>query len=442
MKVRIKEKFNSIVSNKTVLVCALLCVMYVLSGFLKWIEIGYGIVGIIAMWFLPIQSAFCIFMFSHSFTWSNIGLTCGYTIIFIGFFVILLTKYIIGVKKGKYELHKKLISLIGLFSLIFTLTGIGIDIYLGPVRFLLYLPLFYLIFAMRKEFNIAQGMNYMLGGFISSAALALISMNMPGFQYPVYLEGRFYGFFNNPNPVYIRGMFLITYYMYRLLKDKLSLINFAIIFVLCAGINLLTLSKTAMAMMVLFTLIFIILWLKKDFKKNIKWVLFFIMGLSIICLILNDYVLKIVERFAQAFKSSNFISSLITNRDYVWEQYMSAVCSTPYRLLFGHGFLAENVIVFEPNSPYNTPHSLYLFCLYRFGLLGTIMLGYIIYLFIKSINKTKPKLIAYLPLGFFLLESLIENTFQPYNLPSLMFAIMILFMDCEPKGEKQIKSAT
>ena len=65
--------------------------------------------------------------------------------------------------------------------------------------------------------------------------------------------------------------------------------------------------------------------------------------------------------------------------------------------------------------------------LYRFGILGCVALGYIVYLFIKGINKKSPKFIAFLPLMWLLLESLCENTFKCYNITYFMFAGMILF---------------
>ena len=47
-------------------------------------------------------------------------------------------------------------------------------------------------------------------------------------------------------------------------------------------------------------------------------------------------------------------------------------------------------------------------------------------LFIKLLNKDKPKFIAYLPLIFILLESLCDNTMKCYNITYFIFAFMIL----------------
>ena len=158
----------------------------------------------------------------------------------------------------------------------------------------------------------------------------------------------------------------------------------------------------------------------------------------LICLIFYDFIFKIISRYLAAFKAEDFIGSLLTGRDEIWKVYLNKCLSNPFRLLFGHGLLAEELIVPALNDTFAT-HNLYIFMLYRFGIIGIIAFVYLVFVFAKYFFKSKPKLIAYLPLIFMLVESLFDNTFKSYNFTYFVFAVMILLMDSETDNKPQLE---
>lgn len=443
----LKNKILDIRHNKTVLVCCLLSIIYLLSGYWKWLEIGVSLTALVFMAILPLQSSFCIFMFLHSFTLSTIGHDSCFMVTMIGYCLILLVKYINGVEKGKYVYHKKLVSTILIFYTVGTALSLFNPLYRGAWLYFVYLPLFYLIFAMRKEFSISQGMNYMFGGLLTSCSLALISLLFPGFQYNVLFgltgtikEDRFNAFINNPNYLSMRALFILSYYMYQFCLNKLSTIRFGSIFVILSLITLATKSKAGFVALAIITILFVIFYLKQDFKKRIKVVGIFALLIIAVCLVGYTYLIQLIDRFLISYNGDSLLSTFLTGRDEIWGLYLDKIYSSPFKFLFGHGLLHEQIYIASQFGPTET-HNFYIFLLYRFGIVGIIALGYIIYLFIKLLNKDKPKAVAYLPLIYILLVSFIDNTMKCYNITYFLFAIMIMFMNCAEKPENKDASS-
>lgn len=426
VKNKIKEWFN----NKTIIFCLTLVLIYMISGYCKWIEIGVGVVALVFFAITSIQQGFCIFLFMHCFTLSNIIYDSCFIITISCYTAVLLIKYILGVKNGKYNVNKQLI----IWLLVFMLISIAISLpqpkYPSSTLYLNYFVLFYLFFAMRKEFSLNQGINYMLFGLILSCTLGVISLILPHYQYNPYIFERFNAMTNQTNYLYMRAMFLLTYFMYQFLNDELKVGKFITLYAICALIVLSTLSKFGIGLLALFTIIFIILYLKKDFKQGIKVIGLFIILALVVCLICYKLVKATFNRFFEVGDGS--LGSMLTGRDDIWGDYWNAFCKNPFTILFGNGLMADEVFITTQGKT-RASHSLYMFLLYRFGIIGVLALLYIIYLFIRNINKKRPKLIAYLPLVWLLIESLCENTFKCYNIMYFVLAGMILFKDSKPK---------
>ena len=143
-------------------------------------------------------------------------------------------------------------------------------------------------------------------------------------------------------------------------------------------------------------------------------------------------IVLIVNRFLEDFSANNFWNSLLTGRDEIWLCYLKAIFKNPFNFLFGYGLLAEEVFIPSQNIT-RASHNLYIFLLHRFGLVGCVALGLIIYYTFKTFVTNKPKLIAYLPLIYILIESLFDNTFKCYHFTYFAFAVMIMFMEFKHK---------
>ena len=427
-KQKIKDYFFSIKTNQTLLVCALLSIIYLISGYWKWLEILVSVCALVFLAILPLQNAFCVFMFLHSFTLSNIGFDSCFMVTLIGFCIILLVKYWIGVKKGYYQFHKKLVLLLSYFLIISCALSLLHDFYRGAWLYLTYIPFFYFMFAMKDEFKISQGMNYMFGGLITSVSLAIATLILPHFQYNPFIDGRFTAFINHPNYLYMRALFIMSYFMYLFLNKTISNIKFIASYLVCAIITLATLSKTGIGMLLVLTVIFVVLFLKQDFRKNIRIVSLFLIFFALLCLVGFKFILLIVDRFLDSVSGNDFWNSLLTGRDEIWLCYLKEIFKNPFNFLFGHGLLAEEVFIPSQLEP-RASHNLYIFLLYRFGLVGCVVMGMLIYYAFKTHATKKPNFISYLPLIFLLIESLFDNTFKCYHFTYFAFAVMIMFME-------------
>lgn len=439
-KIATKNKFKEFFSNKTVLACIILTFFYLLSGFWRWFEIGVCSVAIIFFIFLPVKESLPIYMYSHCFILSNNDYESYLAITTIGITLIFIVKYIIGIRQRKYTIYKTILVIIIALMLTSILVGIPDGTFKRGWMYITYLPLFYLFFAMRKEFDIHQTMNFMMVGIILSSSLSLIFQFMPGFKFDIFFqdnsEKRFMAFTNHPNSLYIRALFCLTYYMYMLVQNKIKPFMFIPIYCITAVIILSTLSKLGITLLAFFTIITAVLFLLKDFKSRIKYVLMFGILVLIIGLICHEYITEIFKRFIYD-KSFNIdiINTITTGRDDIWAAYIKACTKTPVKLLFGNGLLTPEVYI-PAQGKRRACHSLYIFILYRFGLIGMIAIGALIYLMIKSVNRKTPKLSACLPLIMFLIVGISANVFKSYNFTYIILSAQILYSGSKAKVKK------
>ena len=438
-KKSIKDNIQNVLQNKTIIFCTIYTLLYFISGFNKWLEILPIVVAVISFCVLSIKESTCVFAYCHCFTLSSLIYETYFDIIIISFTLILLIKYCIGLKQKKYVFYKNIVIAIASFLIFYMI----ISFFYSPIgdgfNLVVFAILAYLVLAMRNEFDINKIMEYMLVGLLASCLIACFCIILPYYNHQIFLEGttRFNAFVNHTNHLYMRAVFIVTYYMYRFLTNKLKFAYFGLIYILCSAIILSTQSKTGLGMLALFTIIFFILYLKDDFKHRIKIFLILLLILVVLALIGYKFIIAIIDRFTIE-GSSSIINSILTGRDDIWLDYIKAIFSNAYTFLFGRGLITENVYIVAQQMP-RTSHNLYLYLLYKFGLIGCIALGFIIYLFIKEIKNGRPLFSACLPLIWFLLESMCDNTFTPYNLTYLIFSIMIMYSGTKKESVNNVK---
>jgi len=421
-KEKIANSLKSTFTNKIVLICLALSLIYFVSGFFNFLEIVVSAIAIICFFFLSTQSSLCILFFLHNFLQSGIVWDVGFTVTLVGFCAVTLIKYIIGLKKKKYKLNVKVIICFGVAFLISMLASINHKIYDGALLYIVYLPLIYFMIEMREDLDITQLMNYMLFGFILSNFMAIAVDYLPNYSYFSALGKRYKALTDNPNGLGMRAVFIAVFYISLHFKNGISFIKTLLIYLFCFVVTLATMSKTSLVLLMLFTVIFIFLLLKKDFKKNIKFfAIFLIVGL-IVCLLCNDMIEKVLVRFIP--NKDNVVSSQLSGRDVIWEYYWIECVKNPITILFGNGLLSQEVIMH--GGPV-TSHSLYLFLFYRFGVIGCLLLAVGFYFIIKELSKNKTKFAYSLPLIWFLLESLVENTFFSFNITFILLALLFMF---------------
>lgn len=413
-----------------------LTLVYLASGYNRWVEIAVPTLAFFAFLFLPVQEGFCLFVYLHCFGLSNLGWYSCLLGTVICYAVALVVKYIIGLKKGKYKFYKAIAILMLGFLAVSLIVGIfHRPVYTGALAYLAYLPLFYAIFAMRNEFDIRRAIKYLFVGLILSSLLSLACAQLPKYQYEPIAGNRFRAFTNCTNYFYMRVFVVLTYFMYLTLANKFGIFKFLLIYIICATMILSTVSKTAICLLALFSLLFVIIYTAQDFKKRIKYIAAFAAVLIVVAALSYRPILNVLDRF-EMVKGGDVLNKLTTGRIKIWAEYLSAWLNNPATVLFGNGLLAPKLYIGGSNWQADT-HSFLVMLLYRFGVVGIFALGMIVLLMVKELNCTKPKFVAFLPLIWFVLESLTDNTFQVNNIFILILVCQILFLDCKPKTKIQ-----
>ncbi len=432
---QIKENVKSFFKTPAVYICLLLTAIYILSGFNKWFEVAIPIVAFFCFVFLPLKQGLCVFVYLQCYGLSNISYCSHLVATLACYTAALLIKYVYGLYQKKYPIYKSLIIAILCFTICSSIISFfNLPIFQNAVTYLCYLPLFYFIFAMRKDFDINLVMKYLFAGLVCSCLIAFIFDFIPAFEYYPYWPGhRFTAFTSCPNYLYMRGLVLLTYFMVLSISNKLNFYKFIVYYIICSVIILSTISKTALVLLALFTFVYIILYAIKDSKKHLKNLLIFALILLVVVAISHRFIFNILNRITSSNFGTNEISKLTTGRVDIWKEYLTQWLASPFSFLFGKGMFSAKLFIPALDIKYDT-HSFFVMLIYRFGIVGILALIYIAYLFIRNLNKTKPNPVAYLPLVWFIIESLTDNTFQPNNIFMLILVCMILFSFSQEKS--------
>ena len=78
-----------------------------------------------------------------------------------------------------------------------------------------------------------------------------------------------------------------------------------------------------------------------------------------ICLICHKFIWAILQRMFEAFKSENFMSSLLTDRDEIWSIYLTKIFESPISFLVGNGMFTEQLYAASQMGPAET-HNFYI----------------------------------------------------------------------------------
>ena len=158
---------------------------------------------------------------------------------------------------------------------------------------------------------------------------------------------------------------------------------------------------------------FFVLFLKQDYKKNIKVSLILMSCFVVICLIFYKKIGQILTLLFENKLSQE-----------IWKKYFNSIFSSGWALLFGRGLLAKELLIWGQVAE-NVP--LLLFLLYHFGLIGCIFLVLIIHKSISLVSKDKPTIISWLPLVCIITFSFFNGLFKCYNIALVALAFIILF---------------
>ena len=245
-------------------------------------------------------------------------------------------------------------------------------------------------------------------GLIVSTTLSLISYACGISTMQPYLTDslcgiRFSGYFNYVNALALYCSLCQTAILTLFLTKNLEFKKWWWLVVVITLIGLSTFSKSFIAI-TLFTyfVVCVLGFIQSNNKK--KYIINLFIGALIvgsIFLIFNSYVTSILKRFYVDTGYGHGINTATTGRFEIWKGYIKYLIKHPWFMIFGRGIVADGVGEY-------TPHNLFISILYRFGIVGIlILLTFVIYICKQA--KLRKNINYYLPLLIVLINVCFED---------------------------------
>ncbi len=422
------QKFLDFIKKyKFVLMLASSTLFMFFSGYVWWLWIVGVIINFAFYAICTVSEMLCATMYYELFS----GIGVFFITSILELLLIMVIRYIIDVVKKRKKLY--ILPLILTFAIIIIFSSIhySVDLegFFQGAIVIAFLLSSYIVFVYWKEINISECFKYLIIGMAVSLVLSMLSLVLPGYRYDglinlsggVIWSSRLNLFTLNPNHLAMYCTLAIAYFVTRVANGKGNeWINaFYILFSVVIGIF--TLSKAFLIVCVLlmiYLFVFIIIrYKRKSFYLIIPAMIFAV----IFCCIFNKQVAEIFNRFFFFYGDGmSILENIFTGRIGIWEDYINSIRSSVLKLLFGFGFFNTKVFI-------NGPHNLYIFLLYRFGLVGIIMLGLLVWSYFKcSQTKFRPNLKNFVLLFIYLLLGFEELVLNDRFLFFFLFAVILI----------------
>lgn len=264
-------------------------------------------------------------------------------------------------------------------------------------------------------------------GLITSSMLSIISYNCGILPVAPYMETtsyvRFGGYFNYVNALALYCSLCQTCLLTLFLINKLDIKKWFWLVLVITFIGFCTFSKSFLLITIITYVLATILGFVKSNNKK-RFVLFLVAGLAIVALlaiIFNNYLDLIIGRFYGGKQTAD-INTATTGRFGIWKTYFKYWSSSPLYVLFGCGITADSVGKY-------TPHNFFITLLYRFGIVGVIMLIAMLVFIFKQLKLNK-NIYCYLPVGIVLLNAFFEDISSSlFTCLPLLIAIFFILKD-------------
>jgi len=403
METKNLEKIKNFILKYKLLVTLVLSTIFIAaSAFcypLVYVAAAILVVGLI---FLNFNDILCLLIYSAMFGCILVPFIAST----IAAFITIVTKYIIDVKKKRIEFLKWPFAIttfiVAFYSLIhYTVNDLGF--YQG-LMMIAFLYLIYFVVCYRKQLVFRKYFDFLFYGLIASTLLSILVYFIPGSQTLVFSEtGYIMGalkdkvaFIDDNNYVRITllsfhvnhlsafCLFAMAYSSIKVLTKKerplKEKIYYIIMYFANLVVGLLTLSKAFIIVFAFEVFVTIIYYIATHRKQALKIIIFLLAAFGFLVLVFRQRFLDIFERFF-VYNYDTLLGMLTTGRSGIWQQYANAILDSPLKLLFGFGLFSQEELLIGP-------HNFYIFILYRFGILGIMLIAYLVYAYYKSV-KTK-----------------------------------------------------
>ena len=144
-----------------------------------------------------------------------------------------------------------------------------------------------------------------------------------------------------------------------------------------------------------------------------------------VCFIFKDYISSIFSRFVAYDGYDKLLSKITTGRSDIWAAYLKDFSNSVWKVLFGVGLLTTDLIS-------KGPHNVFVYILYRVGILGVVMIIALVALYIKhGKGKFKINLNNVLLFAVYLFFALEELVFSDRFFLFLVFGVMLFLKEIQ-----------
>lgn len=289
---------------------------------------------------------------------------------------------------------------LGLLSILYFFINFNIkNVNYASGYFLLILHFIVFIISDKKPSTKNIMLSLCFGVIISSLLAVFMGLIINGNLKSVLFENyRFIGLCGeNPNALQIHCSFALALLILAYLKEGINKHTFYGLFLLISCCGFATMSK---AFLIVFVILFIVLVLFKlcnyynyGDRESFHEVIAIFVCTLFCCILFEDLIVKLIMRFFDT-NDGDFLNSLLTGRLSLWEKYLKAWSLNLQTIFFGCGVTSNYPISMGP-------HNNYIDILYKFGILGTvlILINLVLGIVIKSQKcKVKKNLINWIPM--------------------------------------------
>jgi len=445
MKIKaLHEKLDKINSNKYILTIVISCLVFL--GLLSSVFSSIGNVFLIlfmVLWYglcfvLSFENLLCIMLFQVSFLSVDfISFPISFYNILSGILVFCcFIKYVVNIIEKKEKIMSfplLMICILFFYGLLFFNLG-GINYFFGyNVLFVL----LYLTYVHSNKIDKYKLCKYLIIGLLISAMISSLLLIF-GLDTLINItdDKRFMALTGNPNNLQVICVLSLVFVSLMFFKSKISLWKFGILFPLILIIGLMTKSKSFLICLVLLMCVLCV-WLIVKYRKK-PWFWLACVGglvfLGIFYFVFRDCFEGICQRFFSV-SGKNGLDRFFTGRVSIWKKYIDVWTSSAVSIIFGCGMSANETTMF--NDLVKGAHSGYVDLIYRFGVIGNILILIFIISLVRAIKNKKSgfKLVNILPLLFFMILSVSEYLLTRFRFTLILSVLFIFDNNIEESGD-------
>ena len=425
--------------NKTAVILAVLTSIILLANFFHFLWP-------VAIPFILIFFTTCSFgeMVSYIVYLSVIsGVNEIYASAMVWMFILTAIRYTLDVKNKRKPFYKAIFFLTIAISVLFSIIPGDADIwgFFNGILIVCLLFFVYFAFVYFEEINIKKSFDLLFVSILVSSVLGFVIFQIGAIQDVIYpFDGVFFRlrlFTRNPNHLAISALFSMAFILYEIvsfdiekdkgfsfLKNKTFWMRFvSVLFLICVG--LMSMSKAFLLVCVI-----LICYLILNMLILLKWKSLLVIApmiafVAVCAIVFKEKTVDIIARFSTYDVWNSFFSKVFSGRTTIWCAYRDHIRSSIFTMLFGAGLFTKDLIDIGP-------HNSFIYIAYRMGFVGVVLLGVLVYLYVKaSSKKICPTIKNIVVFAVFMILSLEETILSDRFFLLLVFGIVLMLRNKE-----------